>query len=152
MTIEEIKEKYSRDEDGYIYCSDCPLAIVDENSAVGMTNECLGYDDFCDGHEEAYARIQQYLNCQQYLSDKKNTVILYIDWKKKDIISEREYEETADLSDENFSKWLNLNYNASEVYDMDGIDRQDVYNKFCETAKKDSEKIRSDYERVEVSL
>ena len=152
MTLEEIKEKYSHDEDGYIYCSDCPLCVVDENSAVGMTNECLGYDDFCDGYEEAYARIQQYLNCQQYLSDKENTVTLYIDWDKKEIISEREYEETADLSDENFSKWLNLNYNAAEVYDMDGIERQDVYNKFCETAKRSSKKIRSDYERVEVEL
>ena len=148
MTYEEIKEKYSLDKSGYIYCSDCPLCIFENDEP----SRCLGYEHFCDGHEEAYARIQQYLNYKQYLSDKKSMVVLYVDWKKKDIISEREYEETADLSDENFSKWLNLNYSAAEVYDMDGIERQDVYNKFCETAKKDSEKIRSDYERVEVEL
>ncbi len=148
MTYEEIKEKYSHGEGGYIYCSDCPLCIFKNDEP----DRCLGYDNFCDGRKEAYARIQQYLNCQQYLSDKKNAVILYVDWEKKEIISKREYEETADLSDENFSKWLNLNYNAAEVYDMDGIDRQDVYNKFCETAKGSSKKIRSDYERVEVEL
>lgn len=62
MTYKEIKEKYSRNEDGYIYCSDCPLCIADADSAIGMTNECLGYDDFCDGREEACSRIQQYLD------------------------------------------------------------------------------------------
>lgn len=149
MTYEEIKEKYSRDKSGYICCSDCPLCIKNENNRpIG----CFKHNSSCDGHEIAYTRIQEYLNDKENLSNKENTVILYVDWEKKDIISEEEYEETADLSDENFSKWLNLNYNAAEVYDMDGIDRQDVYNKFCEAAKKDSEKIRSDYERVEVSL
>ena len=148
MTIKEIKEKYSRDEDGYIYCSDCPLRIMKNDEMSG----CLGYDDFCNGYGKAYVRIQKYLSDKENLSSKKSMVVLYVDWKKKDIISEREYEETADLSDENFSKWLKLNYNAAEVYDMDGIDKQDVYNKFCETVKKDSKKIRSDYERVEVEL
>lgn len=47
---------------------------------------------------------------------------------------------------------MNAKYKASNVYTMDGIDRQDVYNKFRETAKGNSEKIRSDYEKVEVEL
>lgn len=149
MTYEEIKEKYSRDKSGYICCSDCPLCIKNENNnLIG----CFKHNSSCDGHETAYARIQEYLSDRKNLSDKENTAILYIDWEKKDIISEREYEETADLSDENFLKWLNLNYNAADVYDMDGIERQEVYSKFYETAKGSSKKIRSDYERVEVEL
>lgn len=143
MTIKEIKEKYGN-KDGYVYCFVCPLGgNGDDNNECDCVSNAF-YEDFCNGRCESYERIKKYLDSK--------VVILYVDWKKKDIISEREYEETADLSDENFSKWLNLNYSAAEVYDMDGIDRQDVYSKFCETAKKDSEKIRSDYERVEISL
>lgn len=143
MTIKEIKEKYG-DKDGYVCCFACPLGgNRDDNNECDCVSNAF-YEDLCNRRCEAYERIKKYLDSK--------VVILYVDWEKKDIIGEREYEETADLSDENFSKWLNLNYSAAEVYDMDGIDRQDVYNKFCESAKKDSKKIRSDYERVEVEL
>lgn len=136
MTLEEIKEKYGAN--GYVYCSVCPLGVK-----VGDYFEC-STDESCDGQEKAYKNIKRYLD--------NNTVVLYVDWKKKDIISEQEYNKTADISTEKFYKWLNSNYNASDVYEMDGLDRQDAYNEFCETTKKDSEKIRSDYERVEISL
>lgn len=148
MTFEEIKEKYARDESGYIWCQDCPLCI----KKCGVPRNCLGYNDYCNGYEKAYERIQKYLSDKENLSDKKNTVVLYIDWKKKDIISEQEYNKTADISTEKYYEWLDFNYSASDIYEMDGIERQDAYNKFCEAAKKDSKKIRSDYERVEVEL
>lgn len=145
MTFEEIKEKYSIDKYGYVSCYDCPLCIEDEN---GTMKGCSGYTHYCDGYEKAYARIQKYLNDKENPSDKKDTVVLYIDWKKKDIINEQEYNKTADISTEKYYEWLDSNYSASDIYEMDGIERQDAYNKFCETAKK----IRSDYERVEVVL
>lgn len=149
MTYEEIKEKYAIDKYGYVSCYDCPLCIKNEND---VSVACIGYAHCCNGYEEAYARIQKYLNDKENLSDKKNTVVLYIDWKKKDIINEQEYNKTADISTEKYYEWLDFNYSASDIYEMDGIERQDAYNKFCEAAKKDSKKIRSDYERVEVVL
>lgn len=149
MTYEEIKEKYSHDKSGYICCFDCPLCIKNENNRpIG----CFKHNSSCDGHEMAYARIQEYLSDKENLSDKKNTVALYVDWENKEFISEEEYNEMTDISNEGFLKWLNVNYSASDVYDMDGIDRQDVYNKYCEKIKESSAKIRSDYERVEVEL
>lgn len=150
MTFEEIKEKYGCDESGYVYCSDCPLNVVNEDSAVGMTNECFGYDDFCDGYEEAYMRIQK------YLEDEKRMAVLYIDWEKKDIISERKYnemvEELEDTNDEEFFTWLNLCYSASEVFEMDEEDRKDVSNVFLAKCRKDATEKCSSYQRVEVEL
>lgn len=143
MTYEEIKEKYGN-EDGYVYCSVCPLGgNGDDNDERDCINNSF-YECFCDGRCGAYKRIRKYLGGE--------TMNLYVNWKKKDIISEKEYNEIADVSDKAFFEWLNAKYKASNVYTMDGIDRQDVYNKFCETAKGNSEKIRSDYEIVVIEL
>ena len=67
MTLEEIKEKYGAN--GYVYCSVCPLGVK-----VGDYFEC-STDESCDGQEKAYKNIKRYLD--------NNTVVLYVDWKRK---------------------------------------------------------------------
>ena len=150
MTLEEIKEKYGCDESGYVYCSDCPLNVANEDDVVCMTNECFGYDDFCDGYEEAHARIQK------YLEDRENMAVLYVDWQKKDIISEREYdemiEELEDTNDDEFFDWLNSHYSIADVFGMNKEDKKDVSNKFIAECRKDAKEECSRYQRVEVEL
>ena len=58
MTIEEIKKKYgSENENGYIYCGNCPLYTTDD---------CICKDggscSNCDGYDDAYIRIRNFLN------------------------------------------------------------------------------------------
>lgn len=150
MTLEEIKEKYGCDESGYVYCSDCPLSVKDENGKVEIPNQCLGYVDFCDGFEEAYVRIQK------YLEDKEKMVVLYVDWEKKDIISEGEYkemvEELEDTNGEEFFCWLNLRYSAGFIFQMSEEGKKDVKNKFLAECRKDAKETCSRYQRVEVEL
>lgn len=147
MTLEEIREKYACDESGWVCCSDCPLFIEDEN---GDLKECIGYDNACDGKEGAYKRIQK------YLEEEKRMVVLYVDWEKKDIISENEYNEMVkeleDVNDEKFFDWLNLCYSSSEVFEMDEEDRKDVNNVFLAKCRKDATEKCSRYQRVEVEL
>ena len=153
MTYEEIKEKYARDESGYIYCHDCPLYIEDETG-------CSGYDDSCNGFEKAYARIQQYLdhqqylnsNCHQYLNNEGNTVILYVEWGKKKVLNEHEYNEMLRkleyTNDNEFSDWLNLHYSAAHIFKMDEEDKKDVAKKFLAKREKDIK----DYKKIVVNL
>ena len=152
MTYEEIKEKYSRDEDGYIYCSDCPLC-VEEND---VSSRCQEYDGFCNGYEKAYARIQKYLGDKENHSDKKRTVVLYVDWNNKEILNEHEYNEMAQkleyVSDDEFFDWLNERYSASDVFKMDEDDRKDIDNQFLAECRKDIREKCEGYRRVEVKL
>ena len=149
MTYEEIKAKYSCDESGYIYCSDCPLCIFENDEP----NRCLGYDDFCDGYEDAYSRIQQYLNCKEKLNNKKNTIVLYVDWEKKEILNEHEYNEMTQKleysNDDDFFDWLNERYSASDIFKMDEDDRKDVANEFLAEHKKRAKEKCDCYEKVE---
>ena len=157
MTYEEIKEKYAIDKSGYVSCYDCPLCVKDEND---MPDKCLGYNYSCDGYEGAYARVQQYLNhqqylnsnCHQYLNNKENTVILYVDWEKKDILNEHEYNEMLRkleyTNDKEFSNWLSLHYSAAYIFRMDEEDKKDVANKFLAEREKDVK----DYKKIVVSL
>lgn len=153
MTCEEIKEKYARDEDGYIYCSDCPLCI---ENGISSINGCMGYDDFCNGYEKAYARIRKYLSDKENLSDKESMVTLYVNWVEKEIIGEREYnkmvKEFEDTDDNEFFDWLNLHYSASDVFKMDEDDRKDVSNEFLAECKKNVKEMCDCYERIEVKL
>nr|DAO57516.1 MAG TPA: hypothetical protein [Caudoviricetes sp.] len=152
MTYEEIKEKYSLDKSGYIYCSDCPLCIFENDEP----SRCLGYDDFCDGYGKAYARIQKYLSDKENLSDKKNTAFFYVDWKNKEILNEHKYNEMIKEleydNDNKFFDWLNERYSASDIFKMDEDDRKDVANEFLAEYKKRAKEKCDCYERVEVEL
>ena len=58
MTIEEIKKKFgAANENGYIYCLNCPLYTTDD----GVCKDG-GSCSTCDGCEDAYIRIQKFLN------------------------------------------------------------------------------------------
>ena len=58
MTIEEIKKKFgTANENGYIYCCNCPLYTTD-NGVCKDGGSCSN----CDGYEDAYIRIQKFLN------------------------------------------------------------------------------------------
>lgn len=147
MTLEEIREKYAYNESGWVYCSVCPLFVEDEN---GDLRQCIGYDDACDGKEGAYKRIQK------YLEGNSGMAVLYVNWEKKDIISEREYKEKIEESDENkdeeFFNWLNLRYSAEDIFQMDEEDRKDVTDTFLTKCRKDATEKCSRYQRVEVEL
>lgn len=153
MTYEEIKEKYAIDKSGYVSYYDCPLCIKDEND---MPNVCAGYTHCCDGYEEAYSRIQQYLNCKENPNNKKNTVVLYVDWNKKEILNEHEYNEMAQkleyVSDDEFFNWLNERYSASDFFKMDEDDRKDIDNQFLAECRKDIREKCEGYRRVGVKL
>lgn len=157
MTYEEIKEKYAHDKSGYVSCWDCPLCILDKN---GVPEMCAGYEDACDGYEEAYSRIQQYLNyrryvnnnCHQYLNNKENTIVLYIDWEKKKILNESEYNKMLRkleyTTDEEFSNWLNLYYSSAYIFKMNEDDKKEITNKFLAESEKDIK----NYEKIVVNL
>lgn len=51
MTLEEIKAKYGDDEDGYVYCSRCPLEDYDDYCPEG-----------CDGRVKAYGALKEYFD------------------------------------------------------------------------------------------
>lgn len=54
MTLEQIKEKYGMAKNhGYVPCTTCPIS--------GDTCERYTVNGPCDGHVEAYARIQRFL-------------------------------------------------------------------------------------------
>lgn len=147
MTLEEIKAKYAYNESGWVYCSVCPLFVEDEN---GDLRQCIVYDDACDGKEGAYKRIQK------YLEGEKRMAVLYVDWEKKDIISENEYnemvEEFEDTNDEEFFTWLNLHYSADFIFQIDEEGRKDICNEFRAERRKDATEECSRYQRVEVEL
>ena len=153
MTYEEIKEKYARDESGYIWCYDCPLCSKDVS---GVPVGCSGYNSFCNGYEKAYTRIQKYLGDKENHSDKKRTVVLYVDWNNKEILNEHEYNEMAQkleyVSDDEFFDWLNERYSASDVFKMDEDDRKDIDNQFLAEFRKDIREKCEGYRRVEVEL
>lgn len=64
MTIREIAEKYSKDNDGYIYCSDCPLNGLDKHCPKN-----------CRGRFDAYGAIQQYFEEWGEISEDANNVV-----------------------------------------------------------------------------
>ena len=63
MTIEEIKKKYGKeDRDGYIYCQDCPLHLLNQTSETELICDNYSPNDGidCDGYYEAYVRIHNF--------------------------------------------------------------------------------------------
>ena len=56
MTLEEVREKYGRGENGYVWCHDCPL-----DAAHG---ECP-FTNSCDGYGKAYDHILEFLDKEQ---------------------------------------------------------------------------------------
>lgn len=62
MTIEEIKKKYGKeDEDGYIYCINCPLFTMENDSRLCLDGKprC---GSSCDGREYTYNRLLNFFN------------------------------------------------------------------------------------------
>lgn len=58
MTIEEIKTKYSKRSDGYIYCVDCPIDGYENYCPCLMEN----INETCEGTEVAWNAIKKFFD------------------------------------------------------------------------------------------
>ena len=87
-------------------------------------------------------------------------VKIYLDWYSKEVINEKDFNEKVEerekdyKEDENFfAEWLNDNYYADEVWNLNEKERKEVRNNFLakceELAVRD---VREDWEEEEIEV
>ncbi len=72
--------------------------------------------------------------------------MLYVNWRKKEIITDEEFKQRIEdeienyFDDYDFNKWLNNNYSATEIWNMSTEESDEVDNEFEDWCKEEAER------------
>lgn len=86
-------------------------------------------------------------------------MVLYVNWYDQEIITAEQYKERLDKQIEEemglyrFSDWLEDNYTATEIFDMDDDTKELAIEEFKEFARNDIEhEFSNNWDEVEVDV